>query len=187
MVPNIQNWFWEVGSETSHIEGYSTWHYLEVLLKNCYPFLNTILALSLYLASWRQSPAGKPLHSSQLEVDRSPPGATGKRLIHPLLSLLLRMCHPEIETHGHTKGNDKASVRCNVYDPETTVNGHLAWFTLLTNVVLARSESESSHRAVVSSAGFEQDAPSVSSMFYPPDFYHCTARCLAEDRLWLKT
>ena len=76
-----------------------------------------------------------------------------------------------------TQGNDKASVRCNVYDPETTVNGHLAWFALLMNVVLARSESRVlTLSCVVSSVGFEQDAPSVSSIF-TTDFYHCTTRC----------
>ena len=84
-------WFWEL-SETSHTEGYSTWHYLEVLLKNCYPFLNTTLALSLCQLAGDRGLAWTPLHSSQLEVDTFSSRGNREWLNSPSALTLLIMC-----------------------------------------------------------------------------------------------
>lgn len=82
-------WCWEL-SETSHTEGFSGWHYPEVLLKNCCLFLNTILALSSCQLAGDRGPAWKPLHGSQLEVDTF--SSRGIREWLNSLALLLRMC-----------------------------------------------------------------------------------------------
>lgn len=149
-----------------------------MLPKKCYPQL----AIGLRQLAEDRGLAWKPphsLHSSQPEVDTSSSRGSGEwPNLNSTPTVPENVCILK-QTLGDTQGNYKASVSCNVYDAETSTNGHLAWFALLMNVVLATSKSRvlTSSR-VTSSVGFERDTPSVSSrFFFTMDFYHYTAPC----------
>ena len=129
------------------------------------------LAIGLRQPAGDRGVAWKPphsLHSSRPEADTSPSRGSGEWPNLNSHTVPENVCILK-QTLGDTQGNYKASVSCNVYDPETRTNGHLAWFALLVNVVLARSKSRvlTSSR-VISSVGFERHTPNVSSGF----FYH---------------
>lgn len=151
-----------------------------------------VVSYRLEPASRRQTgPARKPPQPAhQYQPASQGKTARGSGRIQLLLSYCsCRSVHSEMDTRGHTR---KLQVICQLlYEPATRANGHVAWFALLVNVVLARSESRafpSSSGHGGTSASFELDASKVSSIFFSWP-WTCTTKLLAEEEeeLSLKT